>query len=43
MSTSLFCQQKYNILAAVHAFSGNDCLVFWRGNKSHVKMSEFAN
>ena len=24
MSTSLFCQQKYNVLAAAHAFSGND-------------------
>ena len=26
MSTSLFCHQKYNVLAAVHAFSGNDCV-----------------
>ena len=41
MSTSLFCQQKCNVLAAVHAFSGNDCVCsfFWKGNKSHVKIS----
>ena len=25
LTTSLFCQQKY-VLAAVHAFSGNDCV-----------------
>ena len=34
MSTSLFCQQKYNVLAAAHAFSGNDYVssFFWKGN-----------
>ena len=26
MSTYLFCQQKYNAVAAVHNFSRNDCV-----------------
>ena len=41
MSTSLFCQQKFNVFAAVHAFSGNDYVsgFFPEGKKSHVKIS----
>ena len=29
MSTSLLCQQKHKTVAAVHAFSGNDCVLFF--------------
>ena len=42
MSTCLFCQQKYSVLAEVHAFSGNyhvSSFFFWKGNKSHMKVS----
>ena len=36
MSTALFCQQKCNVLAAVHAFSGNDVSSFFRKGKKVV-------
>ena len=29
LSASLFWYQKYNVSAAVHAFSGNMCIVFF--------------
>ena len=41
LSTSLFYQQKCNVLAAVHTFSGNEYVpsFFWKGKKSHVKIN----
>ena len=36
MSTCLFCQQKYNVLAAVHAFSGNDNVPVFFGKVKNV-------